>query len=107
MSDSDSFDALLAQRFEREHQHVPAGPFVPAAMHRIRFERRLAAGVGTALRVAALLAAIAASPWLITGAKRLNAAVEASITWTSGFPGLWIPGALAVVVLLAARLRRR
>jgi hypothetical protein len=107
MSDPDDFDALLKQRFDSEHQHVPAEPFVAAAMRRLSAERRYRAGVGTALRAAALVAAILASPWLIDGARRLNAALESSLSWTAGLAGEWVLGALAVGALLALRARGR
>ena len=85
MSDPDDFDSLLKQRFEREHQHVPADPFVAATIQRIRIERRQAAGWRTALYAAALVAAVIASPWMIAGAARLNALLESSLAWTTGF----------------------
>jgi hypothetical protein len=107
MSDPEQFDTVLAERFDREHQHISADAFVASAMHRIRFQRRLAARIHAALRVAVLIAAIVASPWLIAGATRLNAALASALSWTGGLPGVWMLGALAAVVFLASRLRSR
>jgi hypothetical protein len=107
MSDSDDFDSLLKQRFDREHQHVPADAFVEATLQRIRIERRRAVGIRTAVRAAALVAAVIASPWLITAATRLNSALESSLAWTAGLPGVWAMGALAAVALLIVRVRSR
>ena len=107
MSDPDDFDALLAERFRREHQHIPDEPFVAAAVHRIRFEQRVAARIRTALRIAVLLAAIIASPWLIEGATRLNAALASSLAWTAALPGAWMLGGLAIAAVLIARVRSR
>lgn len=100
------FDTLLAARFEREHRHVPAEPFVAATLHRVRFEQRLVAGIRTGLAAVLLLAAILASPWLIAGAARLNAALESSLTWTLELPGAWVLGLLAIALVFAARVRR-
>ena len=59
------------------------------------------------LRAAALVAAVIASPWLIAGVARLNAALDSSLTWAMGQFGTWVLGALAVLVVLATRVRRR
>ena len=60
------------------------------------------------LRAAALVAAVVASPWLIEGAARVNAALEASLAWAMGGQyGAWVLGALALVVVLAMRVRSR
>jgi hypothetical protein len=107
MSDHDDFDTRLAARFEEEHRHVPADPFVAAAMRKVRAERRRRDVVHVGLRVAALVAAVAASPWLIAGVARLNAALESSPTWTLGLPVAWVVGALAAVVLVVRRVRGR
>ena len=107
MNDPDDFDALLKQRFEREHEHVPAEPFMAVAMKRIRAEQRLRAGLGTAWRAALLVAAIIASPWLIAGGKWLNAALASSLSWTAQLPGTWLIGVLAVAMVLWSRARSR
>ncbi len=107
MNEPDDFDALLKARFEREHQHVPADPFVANAMHRIGAEQRLQAGVRMGLYVAALIAAIVASPWLIAGAARLNGALASSLVWAAGLPGVWVVGVLAVATLVVQRVRSR
>jgi hypothetical protein len=107
MSDHDSFDARLADRFEQEHRHVPADAFVAATMQKVRAGRRRRDVMHMGLRVGALAAAVALSPWLIAGVARLNAALESSLTWSMGLPGAWVLGALAVVVMVALRVRRR
>ncbi len=105
MSEPDDFDVLLKERFDREHQHVPAEPFIAATTRRMRAESRLAGGVRTGMRVAALVVAVLASPWLIAGAARLNAALESSFAWTAGLPGAWLLGVLVVGALVVSRLR--
>jgi hypothetical protein len=105
MSDQDEFDARLAAHFEQEHRHVSADSFVATTMRKIRAARRRREVMRVGLRVAALVAAVAASPWLIAGVARLNAALESSLNWTMGQPGAWVLGALAVIVVLAMRVR--
>ena len=107
MSDQDGFDARLAAHFEQEHRHVPADAFVANTMRKVRAGRRRREFMHAGLRVAALVAAVMASPWLIAGVARLNAALESSLTWTMGQPGAWVLGALAVLVVLATRVRSR
>jgi len=107
MNEHDDFDALLKARFEREHQHVSADPFVGNAMRRIGAEQRLHAGVRMGLYAVALIATIIASPWLIAGAARLNAALGSSFAWAAGLPGVWVVGALAVAALVVQRVRSR
>lgn len=107
MSDQDGFDARLAARFEREHSHVPADAFVGATMRKVRARRRRTAAMRVGLRAAALVAAIAGSPWLIAGGARLNAALESSLIWTLGLPGAWVLGVLAIVVVVAMHVRSR
>ena len=107
MNEADGFDVLLKERFEREHQHVPAEPFIAATTRRMRAESRLAMGVRTGMRIAALVAVVLASPWLIAAAARLNAALESSFAWTAGLPGAWVLGVVAAGALLWSRLRAR
>jgi hypothetical protein len=108
MSDQDEFDARLAAHFEQEHRHVPADSFVATTMRKVRAGRRRREVVHTGLRAAALVAAAVASPWLIAGVVRLNAALEFSLNWAMGQSGAWaVLGALAVLVALAMRLRSR
>lgn len=108
MTDPDGFDARLAAHFEQAHRHVPDDSFVVTTMRKIRARRRgrevLRAGVGAA----ALGAAVVASPWLIAGVERMNAALEASLEWAIGGQyGGWVLGALGLVVALAMRQRSR
>jgi hypothetical protein len=107
MNEPDDFDVLLKAQFDREHRHLPAEPFIAATTRRMRAESRYAAGVRTALRVAALVAAVLASPWLIAGAARLNAALESSFAWTAGLPGTWMLGVLVAAAVLWSRARSR
>src|SRR5688572_8728803 len=106
MSDPDGFDARLAAHFEQEHRHVPADPFVATTMRKVRAGRRREEVLRTGLRVAVLVAIVAASPWMIAGVARLNAGLESSLSWTMGQPGAWVLGALALLVL-ATRARSR
>jgi hypothetical protein len=107
MSDHDGFDARLAASFEREHRNVPADAFVAATMRKIRAERRRTGVMRVGLRAAVLAAAIAGSPWLIAAGARLNAALQSSFTWTLGLPVAWVLGLLAIVVVVALRVRGR
>jgi hypothetical protein len=107
MSDQDGFDARLAARFEQEHRHVPADAFVAATMRKVRAGRRRRQAMRVGLRAAALVAAIAGSPWLIAGSARLNAALQSSFTWTLGLPVAWVLGVLAIVAVVAMRVRGR
>jgi hypothetical protein len=106
LKERDGFDARLAARFEQERASVPADPFVGTTMQRVRAGRRREAVTRAGLRVSALIAVVAASPWLITGVARLNAALESSLSWATGLPGAWFLGALAILVV-ATRVRRR
>jgi hypothetical protein len=106
MSDQDGFDARLAARFEQEHRYVSADAFVAATMQKVRSGRRRREVMRTGLRVAALVAAVALSPWLIAGVTRLNAALNSSLSGSAGLSGAWVLGALAIVVVVAARVRR-
>jgi hypothetical protein len=105
MSDPDDFDVLLKEQFDREHQHVPAEPFIAATTRRMRVESRYADGIRTATWVAALVAAVLASPWLIAGATRLNAVLASSLSWAADLPGMWLLGVLAVAAVLWSRVR--
>jgi hypothetical protein len=107
MSDPDDFDARLAARFEAEHLQVPADSFVATTMRTVRAERRRRDVMRAGLRVAVLVAVIVASPWLIAGVAHLNAALESSLNWAMGQPGVWALGALAALVVLAKRVRGR
>jgi hypothetical protein len=107
MNNRDGFDARLAAHFEREHRHVPADAFVATTMRKVRAARRRRESVRFGLRAAALLAVFVGSPWLIAGGARLNAALQSSPTWTLGLPVAWIVGVLAIVVVVAMRVRDR
>lgn len=107
MSEQDGFDARLAAHFEREHRQVPPDAFVATTMQKVRAARRRGEVMRTGMRVAALVAAAVASPWLIDGVARLNAALESSFTWTLGLPASWVLGALVALVVLVRRARSR
>lgn len=107
MNNQDDFDARLAACFEREHLHAPADGFVADTMRKIRAGRRRQEVVRITLRIAALVVLVATSPWLIAGVEWLNTEVKSSVASTSGFPGAWVLGALAALVVLGTRLRRR
>lgn len=76
-------------------------------MQKVRAGRRRKEVMRAGLRVAALAAVVAASPWLIAGVARLNAALESSLTGTMGLPGAWVLCGLAVIVVLGMRVRGR
>ncbi len=107
MSDQNEFDTRLAAHFEREHRQVPADAFVAATMGMVRAGRRRRVVMQAGLRGAAIVAVVAASPWLIAGVERLNAALDSSLTWATGQHGAWVLGGLAVLVVLATRVRSR
>jgi hypothetical protein len=107
MSDPDGFEAGLAAHFEQEHRHVPVDAFVADTMRKVRAERRRNSIMHIGLRVAVLVAAVVASPWLIAGVARLNAGLDSTLTWATSQFGGWVLGALAVLVVLAMRLRSR
>lgn len=107
MSDQDGFDARLAAHFEQAHRQVPADSFVASTMQKIRAGRRRREFVHVGSRAAALVAAVVASPWLIAGVARLNTALESSLAWAMGELGGWVLGAVAVLVVLAMRVRSR
>jgi hypothetical protein len=107
MSDQDGFDVRLAARFEQEHRHVSADAFVASTMRKVRAGRRRREVIHTGVRAAALVAVVLASPWLIAGVAYLNAALESSLSWTMGQPVAWSLGVLAVLVVLAKRVRSR
>jgi hypothetical protein len=108
MSDQDGFDARLAAHFEKSHHHVSADSFIASTMREVRARRRRREFLRVGLGVAALGAAVVASPWLIAGVARLNAALEFSLAWAMGGRyGAWVLSALAIVVLLAMRVRSR
>lgn len=107
MSTQVGFDARLTACFAREHGHLSADAFVVATMQKVRGERRRKEIMRTGLRAAVLVAVVAASPWLIASVERLHAALETSPTWAMGLSGMWVLGALAVVVVVATRVRGR
>ena len=107
MSEQDDFDARLAAHFEREHRHAPADSFVATTMQEVRAARRRRDFLRVGLRVGVVGAAVVASPWLIAGVNRLNSALESSLNWAGAGPGAWVLGGLAVVVVLALRVRSR
>jgi hypothetical protein len=107
MSDQEGFDARLADHFAKEHGHVPADSFVATTMRKVRAGRQRREVRRAGLRAVALVATVMASPWLIAGVARLNAALESSLTLAMGHFGAWVLGALAILVVLAMRVRRR
>lgn len=106
MNEPDDLDALLKARFDSEHRLVPEEPFVASTMQRIRAGQQQMAYARTALRIAALVAVVLASPWLIEGAARLNAVLASSLAW-AGQIGYWALGAVAIMALLVSRARSR
>jgi hypothetical protein len=107
MSDQEDFDTRLAARFEQEHRHVATDDFVAATMQKVRAQHHRREVLRTSLRAATLVAIVAASPWLIAGVERLNDAVGSSLASAKGMHGAWVLGALAVVWVVAMRVRGR
>ena len=107
MNEHEDLDALLKARFDGEHQHVPEDPFVAGALRRIDAEQRTLSWLRAGLYAVALVAAIVASPWLIAGAARINAALGSSFDWAAGLPGVWVVGVLALGLLVVQRVRSR
>lgn len=105
MSDQEGFDARLASHFGQAHSHVAADSFVAGTMQKVRTERRRTEVMHAGLRVASLVVAIVLSPWLIAGAVRLNVALEASLAWMMALPGVLILGVVAIIVVVATRVR--
>jgi hypothetical protein len=107
MSNQDGFDARLAAHFDQQHRHVPADSFVAITMRKVRAGRRRRDFLRVGLRVAVPVAAVMASPWLIAGVARFNAAFEAFLSTDGGQFGAWALGSVAVFVALATRVRSR
>jgi hypothetical protein len=108
MRDQDEFDARLAAHFEREHRRVADDPFVAATMRKVRAARRRREVTHAGVYAAAIVGAVVASPLLIAGVARLNAALESSLNWALEKPGAWIVlVVLAAFVMLATRVRSR
>lgn len=105
MSDQDGFDARLAAHFEQGRQRVPADSFVATTMRKVRAGRRRKEFLRVGLLAAALVMAVIASPWLIAGAARLNEVLESLLAWRQY--GMWVVGAVAVLAVLATRVRSR
>ena len=107
MSEQNDFDTRLAARFEQERASVPVDAFVANTMRKVRAERRRREFLHVGSRVAALAAIVIASPWLIAGVERLNAAVDSSFTWARDQSVGWVLGAVVILVVLAMRARSR
>jgi len=107
MSEQNDFDSKLLARFEQEQPRVPADSFVAATMQKVRAEGRRREFMRVGWRVAGLAALVMASPWLIKGVERLNAALDSSFSLALGQAGSWILGALALLAALVMRARRR
>jgi len=107
MSNQDDFDTWLATRFEEERRRTPDDALVAATMRQVRAARRRKAAMRVGLRVAALAAVLAVSPWLIEAGTQLRAAMESFEAWTLGQPGTWILGILAIIAVVAMRVRGR
>ena len=107
MSDRDGFDARLAAHFEQAHRQVPADAFVAATMRKVRAGHRRRDFIHVGLRLAVPVAAVVASPWLIAGVTRLNAALASFLSSDMGQLGGSALGAVAVLVVLATRVRSR
>ena len=104
------FDAQLAAQFEREHPQMPDDPFVSRTVQVIQQQRRWLSGLRAALTVTALAGLVLVSPWLITGAAKLNELLESSFTSAGSWVGesaKWVAPLLAVGAVLLMRVRSR
>jgi len=100
MNDSQpEFDPTLAARFRGEHAQVPDEPFVRSTLQRVAAARSRSTAVRRVMQAAALVAVIAASPWLIRGSVLLSDAMEQSFVWAS----TWFarPAGVAIVAIAA------
>jgi hypothetical protein len=102
-------DPALAALFRGEHAHLPAEPFVGATLRRVAAERERSATLRRMLQSVALIAVLAASPWLIEASTLLSAALDKGFALVSGWLGTPAGMAIAGVaaVILALRYRRR
>jgi hypothetical protein len=107
MNNQVDFDTWLAAKFEEERRRIPHDALVAATMRKVRAARRRKEAMRVGLRVAALVAVIGGSPWLIEGASQVSAAMESFHDWTLGLPGTWILGILAIIAVVAMRVRSR
>ena len=103
-------DPALAARFRGEHAHLPAEPFVGATLRRVAVERARSATLRRVLQAVALVAVLAASPWLIEASTLLSAALDKGFAQVSGWlatpAGMAIAGVVAAAIF-ALRYRRR
>lgn len=107
MSDENHHDDNLAAHFAHEHRHIAADDFVAATMRKVRAARRSDEFLRVGVRLGVLSGAVIASPWLIAGVARLNSGLESFSTRALGVPGTWVLGAIAILALLALRVRSR
>jgi hypothetical protein len=107
MSNQDDFDTWLAAKFEEERRRIPDDALVATTMREVRAARRRKEAMRVGARIAALVAVIVGSPWLIEGGSQVSAAMESFHDWTLGLPGTWILGILAIIAVVAMRVRSR
>ena len=109
MSDSlPEFDPKLAARFRDTHAHIPEDPFVGATLKRIAADHARSTATRRVLQVAALVAVIAASPWLIQGSALLSGVLDQAFALASGWlarpAGITIAALVGVVIAWKARV---
>ena len=109
MSDSlPEFDPKLAARFRDTHAHIADDPFVGATLKRVAADRARSTVTRRALQIAALVAVIAASPWLIQGSALLSDVLEQvfalASAWLAQPAGITIAAVVGVVVAWKARV---
>jgi hypothetical protein len=107
MTHQDDFDARLAEHFEQEHRHVPADAFVASTVRKVRAAHRRRDFMRVGWRVAALVAVVVASPWMIAGVARVDAMLESFLSSAPGQLVTWVLGTLVLFVAWAARARSR
>lgn len=103
MTEQNHFDERLAGHFKQQHAHLPGDAFVADTLRKVQATRRRTGALRLGVRVAVLAVVVAASPWLIAGAARLNTVLDASLSQAAGLPVALGLGVLVVVALSAMR----
>lgn len=103
----DDWDKELEVLFRKSDAELPDEPFLAKTAERLRSTRLSRAAGRWALRVLAIAAAAAASPWLIDASIRLSAALEYVFGEADAFLETPVGMAIAVLCVLPVILRFR
>jgi len=99
MSDSlPEFDPELAARFRDAHAHIPEDPFVGATLKRAAADSARSVATRRALQVAALVAVIGVSPWLIQGSVLISDLLDQAFVLASA----WLAQPVGITILAVA-----